>query len=508
MSTSARPPQFQSFGDRARLEIAIRPSRHRDPMDRWPKGYGWLLGDFKLTVAGRVLTQHQRDERAPQDHVTWYLFPLFEWIAENWVALLHEEEFGWQERAVDAAATVVPRVLAESAGKGDDQAIQRYEAAQAWRCRHAMRAAAEGGIFPDLYIRRYLDSIELSWSDTPVPFAPDGFRFVTRPGYAGCSIDDVATPLWDALNFVADGGLGTPANEYDQERFAALRQRTAKIQALTIVDFARARVASNVLDAAIDRLGRAASDIFDSERVAEAPAIAAFAPAVAMFGGLNPDMGLADVAILSDLAVAANGGGEGPDLAGLIRDAGGIPRRSPALEGYALAEDLLEETGLELGAGSVNVRSLLADLEIHIVEKALETDSVRGVSLAGRGMTPTILVNTTSVFNRLEEGRRFTLAHELCHILYDRGQAKRIGISSGPWAPAAVERRANAFAAMLLMPRSRVIAAFATSYDDPDAIRSAASVLQTTPRALVEHLHNIYLIDEVAREQLRAAFSG
>ncbi|MCP3736498.1 ImmA/IrrE family metallo-endopeptidase [Sphingomonas sp. RP10(2022)] len=499
---------FQPFGYRDRFEIAIRPARHRDPIDRRPQGYGWLLGDLKLTVGGRILTQHQRDGQPRRDHVTWYLLPLFEWLAEHWVDLLHEEEFGWREGSTLAAAAIVPRVLAESIGKDDADAMARYDAAQAWRGRHGLRAAAEGGIFPDLYIRRFLDTIELSWSDVPALFAPDDMRFVSRPGYAGCAVGDVATPLWDALTYVVDGGLGLPDTEAERQRFAALQARLAEIRALTVVDFARARVAAPVLAAAIGELGAAvAADLFQSERVADdVPAVAAFAPAIAMYGGLSPTLGGADVGILSRLVLDAQQRGELPALAALVEDKGGVPRRSPALEGYTLAEDLLEEWDIERGTGAIDIRALVARLDIAVHEHALETDSIRGVSLAGQGMAPTILVNTTSIFNRTDEGRRFTLAHELCHILYDRGRAKRLGLTSGPWVPAAVERRANAFAAMLLMPRSRVIEAFGAAYDDAVELRRVAGVLQVTPRALVEHLHNIHLIDEVARERLRAAF--
>jgi len=39
-----------------------------------------------------------------------------------------------------------------------------------------------------------------------------------------------------------------------------------------------------------------------------------------------------------------------------------------------------------------------------------------------------------------------------CHILFDREYGTKWALASGPWAPRDLERRANAFAAMLLMP--------------------------------------------------------
>ena len=45
-----------------------------------------------------------------------------------------------------------------------------------------------------------------------------------------------------------------------------------------------------------------------------------------------------------------------------------------------------------------------------------------------------------------------TLAHELCHLLFDRSDAVPLSVLSGAWAPPRLERVANAFAAELLMP--------------------------------------------------------
>lgn len=499
------PDEFISFGRADRFEIALRGRRQRDTVDRRPVGHGWSLGDLRITVAGRVLTENVHNGHR-RDHTTWYLLPIFEWLAANWVDLLHEEEFAWRETSTLAAASIVPRVMAETMGKDDAPAATRYEAAQGWRARHGLRTASTGGLLPDLYLRRFLDVIELSWTDAPVLFAPDGFRFVPRPGYASCSVDEVATPLWDAMDEFVSGVAGYPTLADDITRFAMLGRSLQEIRGLTVVDFAKARIAPGVMDVVLDYVGDRLPTLFESQRVSgSVPAIAAFSPAIAMYGGMSPELGAPDVRTLSQVALDAGGRGETPMLAALVRDAGGAPRNPPHIEGYRLAEDLLDDW-TDPAIGTVfDVRGMIEALGIEIVEIALETDTIRGVGLAGDGMGPTIVVNTSSIFNTGEEGRRFTLAHELCHILYDRGHARRVGITSGPWAPAAVERRANAFAAGILMPRERVIEAFLTGdYTNDAAVVEAADRLQVSRRALTEHLYNMHLIDEVEREALRA----
>lgn len=504
------PAEFMSFGTPDRFEIGIRTRLQRDPMERWPKGYGWSLGDLRITVGRRVLTENLRGA-VRRSYVSWYLLPLFEWIAQNWTVLLHEEDFGWPEPSPLPAAVVVPSILAATVEANDEQGSARYHDAQQWRERHALRASATGGLFPDVYFRRFLDSIEISWTDTQPKFAPDDFRLITPAGYAGFSVEQVATPIWDALNFVADGGLGKPRLEADRERLALLSQSVERLRGLTVVEMAAARISKAVLEKLLELPKNLQPNLLSGDLVDDAPAIAAFSPATAMYGGLSPDLGLDDVQALSSLAVAAAARSETSHLLKLVRNAGGIPRRPAFAEGYELANQLLEELNPQLAQGWVDIRALLDALSITVVEQALSSESVRGVALAGRGVGPTILINISSPFNRDEEGKRFTLAHELCHILYDRGRALRVGISSGPWAPAAVERRSNAFAAMLLMPRDLVISTFAeldADYRAADDVSRVAMQLHVSWRALMEHLYNLRLIGDADRESLRRSMSN
>ena len=117
------------------------------------------------------------------------------------------------------------------------------------------------------------------------------------------------------------------------------------------------------------------------------------------------------------------------------------------------------------------------------------------------------MINVTHVFNTNEDGKRFTIGHELCHILFDRTRAQRIAHVSGSWAPPGIERRANAFAAYLLMPRDLVVRNLERGARiDGEETRRIAALLHVNESALVEHLFNIDLIDYVEREQLRTAF--
>ena len=92
--------EFAAFGNPSRFEIAVRWTDDPEPRERRPAHGGWSTGEVRLTVGGHNLT-HNRRGTANQEAAHWYLLPLFEWLAKNWVSLLHEERFGWQENSAE-----------------------------------------------------------------------------------------------------------------------------------------------------------------------------------------------------------------------------------------------------------------------------------------------------------------------------------------------------------------------------------------------------------------------
>ncbi|MXW60154.1 MAG: ImmA/IrrE family metallo-endopeptidase [Acidimicrobiales bacterium] len=103
----------------------------------------------------------------------------------------------------------------------------------------------------------------------------------------------------------------------------------------------------------------------------------------------------------------------------------------------------------------------LADWRIRVNEVSLSDPELRAVAFVSDQHAPTIALNTSHRSAADPRARRFTLAHELCHLLHDRSYGASLAIASGPWAPLAIEQRANAFAAWLLMPPDRLKPAIA-----------------------------------------------
>jgi len=497
--------EFATFGDPERFEIAVRWTSDGEPRARRPSGHGWSVGDIKITIANQVLTRSRRSV-AQQSHVGWYLAPFFDWIASNWAALLHEEDFAWNERSGAPAVVACHRALDKWIGARDSDGRVRYKEAQAWYYRHAIRSAAEGGLFPDLFVRRFLDDIELSWSAEPPLFAPDGFSFMAEPGVARLPIEDVASPLWEVLAWVAS----EPPKLDDEDRasWQGLSTKIECIPTLSEITLDRAYVDERILElvrTSLDRIGHL--ELIADDVRASQPFVREFSPAVAMFGGVSPNLQRNDVDALCHLLVDRASGRDGARLASLVASHKESPLGIPHEDGYSFAEEFLTDVGLPGDKDWIDIRAVVEELGIDVLERALDTDSIRGVALAGNDFGPTILINTTSPFNASEYGKRFTIAHELCHIIFDRTRARRVTHVSGQWVAPGIERRANAFAAYILMPRALVVRHWRSqNYTSHAEFSALANKMHVNETALIEHLYNIELIDEIAREHLRKTF--
>lgn len=493
-----------SFGDPARFEIAVRWTHDLEPRERRPAHGGWSTGELQLTVGNYVLTRHEHGKQS-RDTVRWYLLPVFEWLAKQWVSLLHEERFEWLENSAAPAATAVflrLRRLIDSYEMSDESAYARV---QGWWSRHALRAADSSALYPDVVIRRLVDEVEISWTARQPTHAPDGFRFALAPGAATLQIADVAGPLWEALTWAVS--CPPKLDAQDRDSIIELERMIDDLAKLPTATLEGAYLPPELFRKV--EKARAEQGLQDkSVRVTAVPAIARIDDAVLMFGGVNPDVGASDTRELMALLALQLNGSDSSALSNLVNTNIGAPLSAPFEEGYELAEELLEALAMPGDASAVDIEAIVERLGIKVIKNRLCTVTIRGVAIAGEGYAPAILVNLASLYNATDAGRRFTLAHELFHVLYDREHARRITHTSGPWAAPGIEKRANAFAAMLLMPRDLVHRSMPiTALDLPDLL-DAATLIRVGPSALLEHLYNIGVIDEIRRDELRARLVG
>ncbi len=474
-------------------------------------------GRFQLWAGGRNLCEHV-DRGEVRKGVEWYLLPLLEWLVERWDYLLHE-----QRPPVRNAGDTAWLSLAETncperfdLPTGWDTAAE--VANSSWAARHSLRTSRSGGLFPDVVIRRWLHDVEVSWGESPVAGAPEGFQFLHAEGAIRLPPDDVAKPLFDVLSKAA------ALLEQADPRSDRLQALQGQIAALQGADRQMARTAvlaglGNRLERWQERWQKLRTELerrCDGRMAAlrswleptdgTALCVSGSCEAAVMFGSASPtllDSDVIELAVHLVDALREHPSERWNSLAASPQPwQGGVPAWS---EGYRLAGEWAVKSGIGATRGDrVDIEGHLKELGVRVAEIQLSDPGTAGLAVQPVGGAPRIFVNTGHPKCQFPSGRRFVLAHELCHLLHDQSQGRSLALLSGPWAPRELEQRANAFAAALLMPLAALRAAIPAPGESFgfERLLEVAKRLDVSTNALAHHLENLGLIDEATRDGL------
>ena len=504
-------------GDTSRFAIRLAFAPDPDDGQAATPDLSCSWGSFQLWVAGRNLCAHSEEgERIESVH--WYLLPLMEWLARNWNALLHEERLPVKNEGGNAWTSLRNTQFAPAALAMDTDLEAGWEEQWfSWWNRHALQAASDGGLFPDVVFRRFRDVVEISWGDIRSTGAPDGFNFLECSQRAfRLAPAQVATPLHEALMSACHYLVSLA----ESDRVRELRHT---LQALHRVGQRKERLGwlaglgtdEKTIQRGFARTKRWLSGVSSETPLLEAQfgslAVEGSCQAALMFGCVAPDIQREDVIRLAEIMVRSSQQDVTEDRPALEQFQQIVPfdesHGRAWVQGYELAEDFIERFGLSPSSESVDIQRILEDLGVEVAEVRLTDETIRAVAVAGPRHQPCVAWNTACERNEDERGRRFTLAHELCHLLFDADAGRRLALASGPWAPVDLEQRANAFAAMLLMPTEVVRSAIA-ELSDPlssrQAVAKVASRLNTGFHATLWHLENLGFIDEYTRQRIAA----
>lgn len=168
---------------------------------------------------------------------------------------------------------------------------------------------------------------------------------------------------------------------------------------------------------------------------------------------------------------------------------------NPVSEGIKGARKLRKE--LDLGpTAPIDPARVARLLGIVIVRKRL-ADGLSGIHLARASGRSFVAVNATDIDSR----QNFTLAHEIAHHIFDGDQVIAEKIDVQDQAP--IERRANAFAAELILPEAAVaqwrLACSGTP--SPDSLARLALDYHMSYLATIYRLKSCGVIDDATELQ-------
>lgn len=436
-------------------------------------------GNFSIWVKGMNIFQYSYKEKIIP-YSSWYLYHLLLWLAKNANPILYEER-----APVPTDKNCARAIFFDSAKRAFGLMSEEEDSAwYSWGQRHSLRACSNGAVYPDLFIRASGESVEFSWGNADIPGMPEGLFFTAPYGTEKVNRHATREVLYA---FLEDASTELLARMPHSQKIMELKK---------IIDANKVYDVKSQLKWFLPKnewLFQKLHSLVESSAENYIPA------PLLMYGSCAPTITENDVdTVLAELHPSVE-----TDMDSFVRDAP-IPAREQFQSGYELASEFVDDFS-DVYGGDTTLERVIEKFGIAVYEKPFSDRYMRGIALAGKTVAPTIFVNTNNVNNIKENGKRFTLAHELCHLLFDREYGQEVGITSGPWAPVGVERRANAFAAMLLMP-SESIDEHINGYGDDitiDLCREKAAALKVSVSALIEHLYNLGKIDMLVRDRLR-----
>ena len=483
-------------------------------------------GALRIWVNGFNLCTHY-DSGELRDAIHWNWWSFLNWLQVNWDPLFHEQALPVRNAAEWAAEAMreINRPETFDGPQGWNESAAR--SADAWFRRHCLWSCRDGGLFPNIAIRRFYDNAEISWTSHSAPGAPAHFRFQLADGGFRLPVEHVTTPLHQflthAVNYVAakSGSATARALVKKVEALTSEREFNARLSWLAGFGTKKSAYVQRFREKLSEGINLAAKSIESFfPKPQNGLVVSGHCQGALMFGAVAPDLQDEDRMTIARAMVSHEvPKKKAQKLWQLVEkmDLGSSSlNERPWQEGYELANAWMEACEI-VPTERLDLEAHLDTLGVARKETRLTSRNTSGVAIHLEDKAPLILLNENcfrhadSEGNPMRSGIRFTLAHELCHLLIDRDSGSELALVSGPWAPKSVEQRANAFAAALLMPDEMIVSAYDKfgshpSSGDYDDLIQVAKELDVSPDALSWHLLNRGFIDGAQCDALRAQF--
>ncbi len=445
------PPKSTTFGDPSEVSIEITS-------DSW-----------RMRIGGRSVTRHRHDR-------------LSDWLPRSELELL----CGWitaHWQAVAFGADVRPSLIREgnvSACRALSEASPWLQAdpqckasLDEWAARHSVRAASAR--LPNIFLERMADDLVFSWNSEPAEGRTWDIHYGAHliPASFGVPL------LRDVCRHVASGVDPSARSKHPSappmpdwaEAIETLRGYHAS-ESLTEGWLGNAGFGHRQLSEFANS-GTSRHPVVGLLRSSRATHIT-----LDEVGCILKRLQPADRTTWTEIRALAEG---------LDRS---IDPREPWASGYDLA--LAIRSRLNVATGElVDLDAALRRLGVECVPIEIGDPDIRGACVGAPAYRPLIAVNPSSEWANGPSGRRTTIAHELCHLLFDRSMMRGLARFEGSVADTDrhVEMRANAFSIEFLIPRHELIKPNREIVSD-DELTALSMRFQVSLHALHWHVAN------------------
>lgn len=386
---------------------------------------GLIWGEGRLLIGGREMIASEAG-----NPVKWTWVDLLEWLAKNWAYLMCEQSFPFQVASL-SISTLLRDLEKRWENMAEERVDEEEEEAYRFLNRHDLSSAFKGVFFPALYIMRQGALMEIFSAEHSTTLRLP-FKQVTA------DLEQIADQLAQLAN-----GTGQGRGELATQRWRARGQKLADRAVPLLTGLGSDSLAQiNPQNSPVFWEHDPATPMEESELMA----------AARMTGGVLVEQEQAQI-----LEMIRNIGSCSTDeldklseaLAEDFKDIG-----KPYDQGYWAAIWLRRKLGLK-EMDSICPAELLQNWGVQLQYFKMPESRLDALACWGTRHGPAILMNKAPENTPAHlHGENTTLAHEICHLLLDRHGALPVAEVLNGNTPERLEKRARAFAAEFLLPRS------------------------------------------------------
>ncbi|MBW2736592.1 MAG: ImmA/IrrE family metallo-endopeptidase [Deltaproteobacteria bacterium] len=439
---------------------------------------------WSLWGQGKNLTLNTRlSDDEISTTVNWPAIYLARWFARSWPSLFYSSRWPRPSRARNARELAIELRRALLDEDDDKLGDCLADTLDDFVSTHDLRAGAAGAAYPEVWFSRDGHHVTIAW----FPFKVGDHFFCQECGQVELPADVLASVVYSF-------------GEWTRDQLLTVKDRAVESDVTLLTDWLAER--KSATSAKRNLLGNAGLKPEDCEQLIKDVGVASLeelfdlptdwvqlgesfpvmnSNVAVAFRTASPELTAADRATIWKAVTA---GGQDIRASNALRKLrSGLPGliesgAADYSQGYALAIQLREY--LDNRDACLEIEVLLSDeLGIPIRELKLADPAVEGGSVYdpnSRG--PGVFVNPTAVASSTAWGRRMTLAHELCHLLFDLPSWGAFHLT-GIWSFPHIERRANAFAAELLLPKAGIVKELGFAPKTPPMEEKFAQLMKT-----------------------------
>lgn len=431
----------------------------------------WATG--RLFIAGRVVIAGE--DGGP---VEWTWLDLLEWLARHWDTLLLEQSYPFNVSAL-GIDTLMHELDQYWKDMPEERIEEEEEQALQFLSRHDLASAFKGIYFPSVYILRLGNTLQVTLAET-------NKRYGLELNAAIQALEDIAEGIIAQIRpYATASGRAQAAITLWEGRQQRIDQR-------------RLSLLTGLSSECLDRINANCLEFWEFDETKPFAETELMAAARMTSGKLTLDQQkevfdlLHSVPFVNTPVLDRLSG----ELKQEFQEKGELYQ-----QGYWAANWLRKKLKIATNE-PIQPKEILQTWGVVLRDFELEGSGLDALACWGSKHGPAILINKTMESSAAHQfGKNSTLAHEICHLLLDRGDTLPVAEVLNGNSPERLEKRARAFAAELLLPKKVVLEAVQKTANLQADISKLSDTYQVSERLVSLQIKNSSIYEQLSQKE-------